>query len=276
MKAPLPRGTTINADRFQRWLSDFSGYRYTVSEHKIDRWIDQFDEEDKDVASRVLDCVDFITYDQMVAAFRNILISLPGWNIDESLREGTWRFISFSTSAGESGDTMLHVFRRANSLSGSQFNELFIYKRDLLLQELSPEDTVVFIDDFAGTGEQATDAWTENIEELLPVSPPKVFLILVAASMSAIDRVNSETGLTVMPYIELTEQDNLFSTSCNHFSDEDKETVLKYCAIANHIYPKGRGNCGFVIAFFHTCPNNSIPILHMDHQNWHGLFRRHD
>lgn len=275
MKTPLPPGTPIDRSRFSRWLLDFIGYRYSVSEQRIDRWLDQFNGEDKDTAARILDCVDFVTHQQMVAAFRNTLNILPGWDRNESLRQGRWRFISFSTSAGESGDTMLHVFRRANELTGSQYNELFIYKSDLLNQELGTEDTVIFVDDFAGTGDQATNAWAEHIEELLPGNP-RIFLVLVAASINAIHRVNDETGLTIMPYIELNEQDNIFSVSCNHFSNREKETILRYCNKANSSHPKGRGDCGFVIVFYHTCPNNSIPILHMDHQSWSGLFRRHD
>lgn len=37
-----------------------------------------------------------------------------------------------------------------------------------------------------------------------------------------------------------------------------------------------RWTCGFVIVFAHTCPNNSIPILHVSHTKWQGLFRRYD
>ena len=142
------------------------------------------------------------------------------------------------------------------------------------MQELNSNDSVVFVDDFSGTGEQATNAWLDNIEELLAGSP-RLFLVLVAASIKAIQRVNEETGFTIMPYIELNEQDSIFSGSCYNFSSTEKEKILRYCTIANKTHPKGRGNCGFVIVFYHTCPNNSIPILYMDHQSWFGLFKRH-
>jgi hypothetical protein len=31
-----------------------------------------------------------------------------------------------------------------------------------------------------------------------------------------------------------------------------------------------------VVVFPDRCPNNSIPVLHVSHQRWRGLFPRHD
>lgn len=275
MKTPLSRGTPIDMDRMSGWLNDFSGYRHSITEQRIDRWIDQFNNDDKDLVARVLDCVDFITHEQMASAFQSTLNSIPGWDINEDSREGTWRFVAFSISAGESGDTMLHKFRIANRLNGRQYNDLFIYKRDLVKENLGSEDTVVFVDDFSGTGEQAYNAWTEIIEELLSGNP-RVFLILIAASSRAEQRINEETGLNLVTNILLNEEDNIFSTSCRYFNRSEKNQIFDYCSRANRENPMGRGECGFVIVFAHTCPNNSIPILHVDHSNWHGLFRRYD
>lgn len=261
--------------RMGNWTSDFTGYRHAITEERIDRWLGQFDKKDRDLAARTLDCIDFITHEQMTKAFRSILSSLNGWSRNRKERVGRWRFVAFSVSAGESGDTMLHKFRLATGLNGRQYNDFFIHKSDLLKEKLGPNDTVVFVDDFSGTGKQVCDAWAENIEELLP-GTPNIFLILVAASISARKRIEEETELTVNSSIELTDRENIFSPNCNHFTSEEKEILLKYCRRADGRQPKGFGDCGFVIVFAHNCPNNSIPILHARHQKWEGLFRRYD
>lgn len=274
MKQPMKRGTPVNMKRMSSWTSVFSGYRHTINEQRIDRWLSQFETDHKDIAARVLDCIEFVSHEQMMNAFRSILNGISSWSRDPKLREGRWRFVAFSTSAGSSGDSMLHKFRLANDLNGKQYNELFIHRSELLSEKLSSNDTVIFVDDFAGTGKQVSDYWPQT-QELLPGSP-RTFLVLVGASVLAIDKIRNQTDFNIISYLTLGESDNLFSSKCIHFTSDEKSAILKYCEIADRKNPKGFGECGFVIVFAHNCPNNSIPILHAHHRKWEGLFRRYD
>lgn len=274
MKRPRARGAAIDNRRMRSWETDFSGYRIAVTEERIDRWLKQFRKKDKDLAARVLDAVEFITHAQIAAGFRSILNSLPGWNIDERFRRGKWRFVTFTSSAGESGDTMLHQFRLANNMTNRRFNSLFVYKSDLLREALGPDDTVVFVDDFSGSGKQACDGW-KVVEELLP-GKPTTYLILVAATATAISKIAAETNFTLYPYNTLNNSDNIFSSRCGHFTGEEKEVILEYCRRVDRHNPKGFGECGLVTVLAHNCPNNTIPILHSNTDRWEGLFRRRD
>jgi len=275
MKHPLRRKTPVDMHRMSSWVTTFSGYRHPITEQRIERWFTQFSSEDRDLAARILDCVEFVTHVQISTAFKSILSSLDGWHIDEARRRGIWRFVPFSTSAGESGDTMLHKFRWANNLNHRKYDELFIYKSELLQAPLNPQDSVVFVDNFAGTGQQACKAWDETIQELLPGNP-NAYLILVMASNCARERIERETELMVNPYSLLSEDDNIFSPRCSHFTPKEKKTILKYCRKASNQHPRGHGDCGFVVVFAHNCPNDSIPILHVFRKGWEGLFRRYD
>jgi hypothetical protein len=257
------------------WTSVFSGYRHSINEQRIDRWLEQFDGAHRDLAARVLDSVDFVTHEQMASSFRETVKIMGGWDPDPNQRQGNWRFVGFSVSSGESGDTMLHKFRLANRLTGKQYNPLFIHKSELLAGNLGHEDTVVFVDDFTGTGSQVTDAWAENIQELLPGNP-RIFIVFAAASARARVKIETETSLTVISGIELTEHDDLFSSACVHFTQDEKDVILEYCRRSDRRYPRGYGDCGFLLVFAHNCPNNSIPILHAFNRRWEGLFRRYD
>jgi len=46
----------------------------------------------------------------------------------------------------------------------------------VLKENLGPDDTVVFVDDFAGTGNQVCTGWREVMEELLP-GEPNIYLM---------------------------------------------------------------------------------------------------
>lgn len=275
MKQPFRRNTPIDQKRISRWLDPFVTYRDTVTEIRINRWLEQFDKRNHDLAARVLDAVEFITNQQIRSAFRSILNSIHGWHKDKRIRKGKWRFAAYSYSAGESADTMLHVFRQANGLSGKAYNELFIHKSKLLIEKLGPEDTVVFVDDFAGTGLQACGTWVSEIQELLPESP-NAYLALVACNVHARKKIEEITGLAMISHTELNETDNIFSPECKHFNKNERGALLKYCMRASRKYPKGFGDSGLLIVFSHNCPNSSIPILHAHHQAWDGLFPRFD
>lgn len=274
MKRPMARGAAIDMRRMADWTRDFTGYRITITEDRIDRWLAQFRHRDRDLAARTLDCVDFVTHEQIAASFRQILGMLPGWNIDENLRQGRWRFVAYSGSAGESGDTMLHRFRLANNLTGRRFNELFIYRSELPSGNFGPDDTVVFVDDFSGTGNQVCTAWP-LIRELVPVGP-RLFLILIAACAAAVDRIEHETDLQVVPYITLAERDNLFSSRCTYFTQIEKDRLVQYGLKGDPNHPRGWGDSGLVLVFAHNCPNDTIPVLHARRRGWEGLFRRQD
>lgn len=271
MRRPKPRGSAINMRRVRTWVEDFYGYRTAVTEARIDRWIKQFQSVDRDLAARVLDCVEFISHEKMTAALRQGLRSVPGWTDDDATRQGKWRFVAYSESAGESGDMMLSRLRLANALTQRRYNPLFIHRSELLREGLGPDDSVVFVDDFSGTGDQVCGNWP-IFQELLP-GDPKVYLILVGATVSARDRIARETEMSLVTDVLLNEQDNVFAS--RFFTPDEKANLLRYCELGDRKKPRGWGDCGLLVVFAHRCPNDSVPVLHADNRKWEGLFRRH-
>lgn len=281
MRKPKLRGKPIDHGRIQAWLDRFDGYRVTVTDFRVRNWLANFREDDRDLGARVLDAVTFLKSEDMEAALRDLVSCLPGWHMSKAHRRGKWRFVAFSISAGESGDLLLHRSRTALGLEGRQFDELFIHKANLLSERLEADDSVVFFDDFAGTGEQACRAWrgdsvtrVTGLAELLPGNP-KTYLVLIAAGQRAITRIAQETELNVRAKHMLGSADDIFSRDCEHFTEPEKESLLTYCERADRRIPRGYGNCGFVVVLAHKTPNNSIPVLHASHERWTGLFPRH-
>lgn len=278
MKPPFAPGTAINAKRFGRWLTSFSAYRSAITRPAIENWLKQFKKRDRDLAARILDAVEFYGQSQIHAAYRESLSALSGWSTSPKKRKGRWRFAAMSGSAGESGDGMLYQFRLANHLDAKGYNEMFVSRSQLLGENLGPDDTVVLLDDFSGTGNQVCEAWFDpdiSFGELL-AGVGRVYLILVVASQAARKKIGESTPISLLSAHELTDADSIFSQKCRHFSVTDQQKLLEYGKMADGRHPKGFGDCGYVVVFQHRTPSNSIPILHADNRKWSGLFPRHD
>jgi hypothetical protein len=286
VKRPLPPGTPINGRRYGRWVTRFGSYRSPINNVTIQNWLEQFAPADRDLAARILDVVEFYDQAQIYAAYRRALEALPGWHRTASARTGTWRFAAMSGSTGESGDAMLYHFRVANQLDAKLQNELFVSRSDLFRQPSLPEgdpqklgqdDVVVLLDDFSGTGTQVCKAWNDPQTSFgaLLAGVGKVYLIVVAASKAARDKISDETSIRLVPAHDIYESDNVFSEKCRHFTSRDHARIVHYGEIADKRIPKGFGDCGYVVVFQHRAPNNSIPILHADHRKWTALFPRH-
>lgn len=272
MRVPLQQGTPVDEPRIASWVGRFQGYRVLVDRPQIEHWLAQFQDDHRDLAARLLDAVDFINPAQIEQALRAALGHLPGWHRDDNNRTGRWRFVALG-GTGKSGERMMHHFRVATDMTWDQYSELFIHKSELVMANLGPQDSVVFVDDFAGSGRQARDAWQQNLAELL-ASGPAAYLLLVAATARAIERISSETKLKPEPHITLAEDQNFFSPACTTFTTDDKDALLEYCSRADPQQPRGYGDCGLVLVFAHRCPNNSIPVFHASRRRFKGLFPR--
>lgn len=275
MNRPLDRGAAVDAIRFKTWLARFSGYRNPVTQRLVELWLAQFSKADADLAARLLDAIVFVDHGHIHACFRQLLNGLEGWDKSKNKRVGRWFFVPFSTSSGESADSIVYAFRMATGMNKKSFNDLFIYRSELLMCQPQPADTVVLIDDFSGTGRQACEAWRDFFQELLP-GGPRVILLLVAATATALDNITANTDLQPVCCETLHKSANFFDQECTHFSAAEKEALLKYCEKADKKNPKGFGDGGLVVVLAHRCPNNVIPVLHVHNQKWQGLFPRHD
>ena len=152
------------------------------------------------------------------------------------------------------------------------YQPMFISPRDIPDLELTDDDTIVFVDDFSGTGDQVVGFWPQT-QELIG-SEATAYLLLAAATENAVARIEQETSLKVFAGRTLNEKSNIFGGTSTVFGQRQRNCLLKYCTAADKKAPKGYGDCGLLFAFGHTTPNNSIPVLHASKQTWRGLLPR--
>ncbi len=258
-------------EKLAGWFERFRYYRAPPSIAEIRDWLGRFSEADRPVAEKALDSIRLVSEVEVQKGYKEALESIPGWNSRRTKRSGKWVIAGFG-GPGESGADMLRKFREANRLSGQVHDYLFAAVADLANLELTGHDTVVFVDDFAGTGDQISGLWPVHAEL---AGGARSFLILTAATIDAIERILDFEALEeVLVSHVIPRSDNIFSQDCTHFTDEEKNILLPYCKVADSKRPRGFGNCGLLFVLCHKTPNNSLPILYANKNSWRGLFPR--
>lgn len=261
---------TVPPERLANWADSFSSYRSNPKQADILAWLAQFSEEHRELACKILDHVIVVSETQALQGLRTALQNTPGWHRAAGSRNGKWYFAGFG-GPGESGATMLHKFREANDMTSSRWQTYFVSLRDLPGKRLTAADTVIFVDDFSGSGRQVCSYWP-RFQELV-ASEARCVLILLAATATALDRISDETELEPVVHITIAPSESVFAEGGN-FSPEDQNVLVEYGKRAWSKHPKGFGECGLLFVLSHKTPNNSLPILYARNDTWIGLFPR--
>jgi hypothetical protein len=134
-------------------------------------------------------------------------------------------------------------------------------------------DAVVFLDDFSGTGDTLADWWL-NVESIVLPLGVDVLVGTLAMTTRAEDRIR-EFAYPVTTELLGPEADVL-SAHNGSFDDEEKNQILSYCERTGcpPEYLRGYGGAGLLMSFKHGCPNNSLPILWCETDDWQNLFSR--
>jgi hypothetical protein len=258
--------------QFDSWIEQFKHYRAPPTRLDIENWIDQFKPEDSALAQRVLDHILVISDTDTLIGYRDALNDLPSWSINSNQRVGNWYFVGCGV-LGESGPQMSRLFREANRLNSPAHDACFVTFRELPRLKLTANDTVVFIDDIAGSGAQITKFWP-TIEELV-ASEADCRLVLTVLTERARDRIERDTDLIISCAKFLGPEYDLFDNRFVHFTADEKNTILSYCTKADGTHPKGWGDCGLLLSMSHKTPNNTIPIISAHNDNWAGILPRY-
>src|SRR5882724_5509459 len=274
MRRPRNRSAAVDQERIAHWLAEFAGYRDPVTNGTIELWLQQFLVADRDLAARVLDGVLFIGNQKIRTDYRELVKGLDGWDTSAAKRKGRWFFVPFSGSVGESGNSMVHTLRMAMTMTNKKYDYLFIHRSELVAKKPGPDDTVILVDDFSGTGTQACGSW-EIFQQLLG-GGPKIILMLGVATADALKVIGDKTEMEPICAVTLHKKDSIFKPECVHFTQVEKNTILDYCRRANPRNPEGFLGAGLLVVLAHRTPNDTIPILHETNGAWRGLFPRNE
>lgn len=230
-------------------------------------WLGQFDEEDRPVVQELLAGFDYTSTKRL----KKIVVDLNKAVEDKLSGAASIWYVPVGYVA-KSGSIIAYFFRTLNNISLNQF----VAPSDLGSLPLIPNTHIVFLDDYTGSGHQASQVW-ENVARPIATNPNVHFTYAVlVAHEKGLAHIKRATKFNAITARVLTEADKPFSQESKLFPDPDKraramEVARKY---GQRVYPNhalGYRDTQGLLGFFFSTPNNTLPIFWSSENGWKPL-----
>ena len=210
------------------------------------------------------------------------------WSKGEGKRKRSDILISYLDTPGKSGASYAKLYAEENDIyRGEGGNVVELGKLGQVIEQKQNLQALVFIDDFIGTGDSASEYFKKlsgEHGEMLRNSGLRIFFIALCGFVngkSRIEQLLEELHLSVSVRIcdPLDETARCFDDVSRIFPnsldrDRARKIALHYGMKLEKKAPLGYGDCEATIVFEDSCPNNTLPILWAETNDWIPLFRR--
>lgn len=198
------------------------------------------------------------------------------------------RFLSIGNPS-ESSAHLLYFFRQENRLERDLFinaHQLYTHTNEgeLLIAKTVVDniDRIIVLDDFCGSGSQAT---TFDGEFVVNLKKDKPEIEIDYFSLFAIEK-----GLNKVKHLHYNRAEAIFvlddTYKCfskdSRFFDVKEADIKNNCRALCNKYgrkldpknPLGYKNGQMLLSFHHNTPNNSLPIFWSEKKSWNPIFKR--
>jgi hypothetical protein len=157
------------------------------------------------------------------------------------------------------------------------------------LGDLENVETIIFVDDFVGTGEQFLKFCKHHIDKEVFDKKINFLYSPITANKDGLDNItSSRADIKVCPIEVVTGEDNFFQSAKKEFELSDGEVAELegfYLSFMEKInlnkigsnkgrMLRGYGGLALTYAYEHGTPNGSLPLLWANSENYTSLFSR--
>lgn len=253
-------------------------------------WLDQFGKNtDQRLMFRVLQNLIFYSEDairsRMSVAHGIVTRGLVDRRTHKQVKRWPDIVVSYLDGPGKSGARFAKLYADENEMYYENVIERGQLRSVIEKRELT--QSVVFIDDFVGTGTSATTylrALVEECGDLLTSRNIPAFLIAVSGFETGKKTIDDylatlTTDIRVHLCESLDSSHIAFGPNSMVFPDPNDRQRAKAIAEAKGRLicspaPLGYGDSQAMVVFAHNCPNNTLPVLWERTKDWVPLFRR--
>ncbi len=298
----LPKDGSIYADTIFSRCRDLISYQIWsgIPRSRLDAWIANFrTPEERYFAARVLDALIYRSDDQTLALLRELLNrvipdyarihGLPGnlqdiyLKLRSPLVDPGVRIVPVippGSPPTKSGAILARYLKRALKI-----NENWIIYPNSIPASIGLAHTIIFVDDFLGTGDQFSKFFQNTNLSTYAPSFSYIYGCLAAHDHGIGLLRGMFPSLHIATVERLDDSHAFFHASGGSFPDEENSVECARDFYYNLLDDRGFGITGsnrrgfghleIAYAFEHSVPDNSLPILWWDHSSqWRQLFDR--
>lgn len=266
----LPSRVPEWMETFEHWAAG-RGYR---KPEVFLRWCSQFPPRWRIVALRLLTRLQYFSDEDIRGIWRESYSA----DLPANLKGAKTLYVGLGR-AGKSGPMQLYLVKQAvGDLPTSQrsFDTKTAFRSvDALSEEGLSADSIVFVDDFVGTGQQATSFLQGVLEKYPWIEERSLYLWALVGFDDAVQHVKDYT-----PQLESVVVGRRLAASAHAFSvenslwdsDQDRESAAEWCRQLGRELLSGEFNdpaahaLGWngseaLLAFSYNTPNNTLPIF---------------
>lgn len=248
--------------------------KYSINIRKIIRWLENFNKTDVNMAIDLLYFLEYIDFPELTYRMNDVL--------QEALNSIsiTYNVVIYPGVATYPKSTeVINYILKDTPAFKSRKN--IIITRDIEKDVTLNEDTAfIFVDDFIGSGKSFAKGYTTKtkLKDWMDANAS----IKQRCLISAICMNNGKSYInSLYPEIKLFSnfRDKLFHPTTSVFSISNNISLVKAFSLrygnlsnANNI-PYGYDESESLVAFSHTTPNNTLPIIWGD-KEWYPIFPR--
>lgn len=199
------------------------------------------------------------------------------------------RFVNIGNPS-ESSAHLLYYYRQENDLPVQLFiNAHEIYTHEIVGDNIKTKldvtniDTLVFIEDFCGSGTQATEYYDKFVKAIKnEYTNIRIIFHSLFATQTGYNVVK-ELGYDDVKTVFLLDESFKCFSETSRFFKEDTDDLKNRCQIlctthGENLYnshPLGYKDGQLLIGFYHNTPNNTLPIFWSSSPNWRPIFKRY-
>jgi hypothetical protein len=252
--------------------------KHSVLPTKIIRWLENFDEDEVDLAIDLLSVYEYIPFNELMFRLNDLLNELY-----KNIPKGEKIIIFPYGKVGKSGTLVTYPLKNTNAFKKRE-NDILLTHDYKYVTHPASYNHIVFLDDFIGSGKTFCKEFSKpndiqkwltdnNIENIYILSS----IIMVEGKKYILDR---------FPEIKIIseERNKIFDPTLSPLNvfgnlSHIEKTALKHGNTLKvgpypYVFPYGFDNSQSLISYFHCTPNNTLSIIWGANKNWTPLFPR--
>lgn len=255
--------------------------KHSVLPTKIIRWLENFEENEMDLAIDLLSVLEFIPFNELMFRFNGLL-----YEIFKNIPKGDKIIIFPYGKVGKSGTLVTYPLRNTNAFKSREV-DITLTHDYVHIDNPSSFSHIIFLDDFIGSGKTFCKEFSKqnHIQEWIKIhNIHNIYIlssiIMVEGKKHILDSFPSSNIVIISE-----EREKIFDPSFSPLIafknlNDIKDIALKYgnkISVLNHppyVAPYGYDLSQSLISFFHCTPNNTLPIIWGKNKNWFPLFPR--